>query len=98
MAKPATQTVVRRPTHQEIAARAYQIWLERGMTHGHDVDDWLQAEYELMQTPVRVLAQMPVDPQSGEKSLLTLVQNALAEKPRRTRSKKSGRVTASPQP
>ena len=47
-----------RPTHQEIAARAYQIYLERGRLSGHQVDDWLQAEYELMQLPVRKLAEM----------------------------------------
>ena len=32
---------------QEIAQRAYEIYLERGKTDGNDVDDWLQAEYEL---------------------------------------------------
>lgn len=32
---------------EEIALRAYEIYLERGKTDGNDVDDWLQAEYEL---------------------------------------------------
>jgi hypothetical protein len=32
---------------EEIALRAYEIYLERGETDGNDVDDWLQAEYEL---------------------------------------------------
>ena len=49
---------VKRPTHQEIAARAYQLYLQRGRQEGHDVDDWLQAEYELMQLPVRKLAEL----------------------------------------
>ena len=31
-----------------IARRAYELFLERGATHGHDVDDWLTAESELM--------------------------------------------------
>jgi len=35
------------PTTEEIAARAYEIYLERGETHGNDVEDWLQAEREL---------------------------------------------------
>jgi DUF2934 family protein len=35
------------PTEEEIALRAYEIYLERGKTDGNDVDDWLQAEYEL---------------------------------------------------
>ena len=30
-----------------IALRAYEIYVERGKTDGNDVDDWLQAEYEL---------------------------------------------------
>ena len=34
-------------TEEEIALRAYEIFLERGKTDGNDVDDWLQAEYEL---------------------------------------------------
>ena len=46
------------PTPVQIAARAYQLYLERGRTNGHDVDDWLQAEYELMQLPVRKLAEL----------------------------------------
>jgi hypothetical protein len=35
------------PSHDEIAARAYQIYLERGGTNGNDQDDWLRAEQEL---------------------------------------------------
>ena len=32
---------------EEIALRAYEIYLERGKTDGNDVDDWLQAEREI---------------------------------------------------
>ncbi len=59
-AKLQSKVVLRRPSREEIMARAYQLYLQRGCQHGHDVDDWLQAEYELMQTPVRVLAEMDV--------------------------------------
>src|ERR1051326_6868948 len=31
----------------DIARRAYQLYEERGGGHGHDLDDWLQAEREL---------------------------------------------------
>lgn len=31
----------------DIARRAYDLYLARGCTPGHDVDDWLQAEREL---------------------------------------------------
>ena len=35
------------PTYEQIAQRAYDLFLERGATHGHDVDDWLRAEREV---------------------------------------------------
>jgi hypothetical protein len=35
------------PTPAEIGRRAYEIFLERGSVHGHDLDDWLRAEHEL---------------------------------------------------
>jgi hypothetical protein len=38
------------PTQEEIALRAYHIYLERGGTEGDPVDDWLQAERELSET------------------------------------------------
>jgi hypothetical protein len=41
--KPAKTT----PTHDDIAARAYQIYQERGYTAGDPMQDWLQAEREL---------------------------------------------------
>jgi hypothetical protein len=37
------------PTREEIEVRAYQIYLERGGAPGQDVDDWLQAERELVE-------------------------------------------------
>jgi hypothetical protein len=35
------------PSHQDISARAYQLFLRRGATHGHDYSDWFAAEREL---------------------------------------------------
>lgn len=32
---------------QEIARRAYELYLARGGVHGRDVEDWLTAEQEL---------------------------------------------------
>ena len=34
-------------THDQIAARAYALFLARGGTHGQDFEDWLRAEQEL---------------------------------------------------
>jgi Protein of unknown function (DUF2934) len=36
------------PTHDEIALRAYQIYVERGCTPGDPMEDWLRAEQELL--------------------------------------------------
>lgn len=33
--------------HQEIAARAYELYLDRGGSDGLDRDDWFRAEQEL---------------------------------------------------
>ena len=38
------------PTTEEIAIRAYEIFQNRGGGHGADVDDWLQAERELIES------------------------------------------------
>jgi hypothetical protein len=35
------------PAHEEIAKRAYELYLARGGEHGHDAEDWAQAESEL---------------------------------------------------
>ena len=37
--------------NSDVARRAYDLYLARGCEHGHDVDDWVQAERELRQTP-----------------------------------------------
>jgi len=53
MAAPKKQTDVLQvpvsgPMIDEIAQRAYEIFLARGGGPGHDLDDWLQAESELL--------------------------------------------------
>lgn len=35
------------PQHNEIAARAYELWVQRGCPDGSPQDDWCQAEEEL---------------------------------------------------
>jgi hypothetical protein len=37
-----------RPDTEEIAARAYELYLQRGSIPGFEMQDWLQAEKELM--------------------------------------------------
>ena len=69
------------PSHEDIARRAYELYCERGCEPGYDVDDWLQAEYELMQLPIRKIAEMePPRTKRGtavRKSIVTLVHTAL---------------------
>jgi len=42
----ATKTA---PTHEQIALRAYEIYLERGGAAGDAFEDWTRAERELME-------------------------------------------------
>jgi hypothetical protein len=69
------------PTEARIRERAYQIFLERGAQPGHDIDDWLQAEYELMQLPIRKIAELSPRDQKARAArtpaLVALVQAAL---------------------
>ena len=37
-------------THDEIAKRAYHLFLQEGAVHGRDMDHWLLAEQELRPT------------------------------------------------
>ena len=38
------------PTIEQIRLRAYELYLSRGATHGDEVEDWLNAERELMES------------------------------------------------
>jgi hypothetical protein len=40
-----------KPTQDQIATRAYEIYLERGSTPGDPMQDWLCAERELTESP-----------------------------------------------
>jgi len=46
----------REPSGEEIARRAHELYLQRGGEHGKDVEDWVRAEKELSDEPVRVPA------------------------------------------
>jgi len=40
-----------RPTNEEIALRAYHIYLERNGAPGNPLEDWTRAERELLEAP-----------------------------------------------
>lgn len=46
MAKQMTESSTA-PTHEQIAARAYEIFIERGRPQGRDLEHWLEAESQL---------------------------------------------------
>ncbi|MEW6246400.1 MAG: DUF2934 domain-containing protein [Nitrospirota bacterium] len=56
--QPETQTAASPPDSEpasrtddlytRIAQRAYELYERRGREHGHDLDDWLAAERELL--------------------------------------------------
>jgi hypothetical protein len=43
----SAEPIVMIPIEQQIQQRAYELYERRGRTGGHDLDDWLQAEYEI---------------------------------------------------
>ena len=47
MAKSNRASGGSQPGQDEIARRAYELYLQRGSVPGHETDDWLQAEAEL---------------------------------------------------
>ena len=46
-ARNATTSYRNSPSHEQIARRAYELFLARGGHHGRHEDDWFQAEREL---------------------------------------------------
>jgi hypothetical protein len=47
-------------TQNDIAARAYEIYLERGATPGDPLQDWLRAERELAAPPKKTRSKSKV--------------------------------------
>jgi DUF2934 family protein len=48
MSKANDARATGRPTEAEISARAFELYLQRGSVTGYELDDWLQAEAELV--------------------------------------------------
>ena len=61
-----------RPNEEQVRIRAREIFLAHGSQPGHDVDNWLQAEYELMQLPIRKIAELD-PPKANVARALSLV-------------------------
>jgi hypothetical protein len=46
-------------SEEQIRARAFELYLEHGGQPGHEVEDWLQAEFEVAHRPFRVAHLQP---------------------------------------
>jgi hypothetical protein len=46
--RAAGERTARKPAPDEIPRRAFDIYVARGGEHGHDLEDWLKAESELV--------------------------------------------------
>lgn len=44
---PKPRVANHQPTQEEIALRAYQIYLERGGIQGNEFEDWMEAQRQL---------------------------------------------------
>ena len=56
LAPKSDEPIVLIPIEQQIQQRAYELYERRGRTDGHDLDDWLQAEYEIKGTQANAAA------------------------------------------
>ena len=51
---------INHPSEEQIRARAFEIYVERGGGPEHALDDWLQAEFELAHLPFHVAHLQPM--------------------------------------
>jgi hypothetical protein len=51
-----------------VAKRAYEIYQNRGGSHGADLDDWLEAERQLKHGPTDVTGPAPAKPRKRKTS------------------------------
>jgi|GEM_PF-1308590 len=47
------------PSQDEISLRAHQLWCQQGCPQGHDVDNWLEAERQLLSEYANRTASIP---------------------------------------
>ncbi len=45
---PAGEVPSREALREKIAVKAYELFERRGQVHGHDLDDWLEAEQRVV--------------------------------------------------
>lgn len=63
---------------ERIQNKAYEIYQKRGGEHGSDMDDWLQAEKEVMESQKKVkkpVAKKPAKPKAEKKPVVKKAVN-----------------------
>ena len=65
MTNENTEYLPDKPSHDAISIRAYEIHLERGGEPGHEDEDWLKAEQELLAAGPSGSPADPIDPSSA---------------------------------
>ena len=51
-----TDTTFSIDTQEQVRRRAFEIYVQRGAQDGHDLDDWLQAEAEIISQQSQVMS------------------------------------------
>jgi hypothetical protein len=87
----------RRPSQEEIARRAYEIWESEGSAHGRDQDHWRQAEGELASRLAQAGASGALNA-PGPASALPAAGLARREDPRRSAAPAAGGRAKPPGP
>jgi hypothetical protein len=78
-ARVPSNSVPTQSTEEKIRFRAYELFLKRGCEHGRHMEDWLQAEAELLRSKL------------GPAPVPTPIRSTpVATAPKRSRGKKNG--------
>ncbi|HXT13718.1 MAG TPA: DUF2934 domain-containing protein [Candidatus Angelobacter sp.] len=80
------------PTHEQIARRAYEIFVERGQPEGKDLDHWLEAESQLRAAAQPSRSSQTASSQSASSS--SPIRSAQMTAPSNGRTQSSGRPQA----
>ncbi len=65
MSTPSLNPVASPSMEERIRVRAYELFENRGYQHGRDLDDWLQAEAELLRARIAVT---PIRPPAAKRA------------------------------
>lgn len=57
------------PSQDEIALRAHQLWVQQGCPQGHDLDNWLEAEREVLSEFENRRSRIPASEEVGTSRL-----------------------------